>query len=35
MKLSINVRQIKKSTKNLKLGTNRLKINAKEKNCIT
>ncbi len=35
MKLSTCLRQTEKATENLKLNTNRLEIEAKEKNCTT
>ncbi len=35
MKLSIRVKQTRRATKNLKLGTNELKIDAKEEDCTT
>ncbi len=33
MKLSTSMRQIKEATKNLKIGTNQLEIEAKEEDC--
>lgn len=34
IKLNISIKQIKKATKSLKIGSNGLKIEAKEEDCI-